>query len=170
MGDFGTGFLYAREDLLDRLSRTMISYHSTTTMDGHFGPFDSQSATTPVTWAMRHDAAGYFEVASTSHPAEAALKVSLPYIRSLGVEAIQTWRQPLLQKIRSGMTQLGFTPATPEGTTSPIITFAMKDGKAVDAKLKRAKVSARVSDSWIRLSPSVYNDMNDVDRLLEALS
>jgi selenocysteine lyase/cysteine desulfurase len=40
----------------------------------------------------------------------------------------------------------------------------------VDAKLKRAKVSARVSEHWIRLSPSVYNDMNDVDRLLEALS
>jgi selenocysteine lyase/cysteine desulfurase len=37
-------------------------------------------------------------------------------------------------------------------------------------KLKRAKVSARVSDDWIRLSPSIYNDTHDVDRLLEALS
>jgi selenocysteine lyase/cysteine desulfurase len=119
---------------------------------------------------MRADATGHFEVASTSHPSEAAVKASLPYIRSLGVANIQAYRQPLLERIRGGMTQLGFTPATPEGTTSPIITFAMKDGKKVADKLKRAKVSARVSDDWIRLSPSIYNDTHDVDRLLEALS
>jgi selenocysteine lyase/cysteine desulfurase len=170
MGDFGTGFLYVREDLLERMPRTMISYHNTSEMDGHYGPFDPLSATTPVSWTMRADATGHFEVASTSHPSEAAVKASLPYIRSLGVANIQAYRQPLLERIRGGMTQLGFTPATPEGTTSPIITFAMKDGKKVADKLKRAKVSARVSDDWIRLSPSIYNDTHDVDRLLEALS
>jgi len=171
MGDFGAGFLYVREDLLGRVAqRTMISYHDTAALDGHWSPFDPLAAATPVTWTMRSDATGYFEVASTAHAAEAALSVSIPYIRRLGVKEIQAYRQPLLDRIRRGMTQLGFTPQTPEGTTSPIITFAMKDGKPVAEKLRRANVSARVADTWIRLSPSVYNDTADVDRLLEALS
>lgn len=171
MGDFGAGFLYVREDLLGRVvQRTMISYHDASALDGHWSPFDPRSATTPLTWALRTDATGYFDVASTAHAADTALSVSVPYIRRLGVSEIQAWRQPLLDRIRRGMTQLGYTPQTPEGTTSPIITFAMKDGRAAAEKLKRASVSARVADTWIRLSPSVYNDAADVDRLLEALS
>ena len=54
--------------------------------------------------------------------------------------------------------------------TSPIITFATKDGEGVQKKLQAANVNARVSTYWIRLSPSVYNDLRDTDRLLEALS
>ena len=68
------------------------------------------------------------------------------------------------------MPRLGFTPVTPPGTTSPIITFAMSDGKEVQRRLDAARINARVSSHWIRLSPSVYNDMHDVDRLLEALA
>ena len=162
MGDFGTGFLYVREDLLDRvITRTQIGYHSTTAMDSHFPPFDPQSSQ-PVTWTMRNDVTGHFETGSTAQPAEAALRFSLPYIRSLGVANIQAYRQPMLARIREGMTRLGFTPATPEGTTSPLITFATKKGAAVADKLKRAGVNARVADYWIRLSPSVFNDMADV--------
>ena len=170
MGDFGTGFLFVREDLLDRVvARTHVGYHSTTAMDSHLSPFDPERAN-PVTWTMRSDATGTFETGSTAQPAEAALRYSLPYIRQLGVANIQAHRQPLLTRIREGMTRLGFTPQTPEGTTSPLITFAMRDGAAVAQKLQRARVNARVSQHWIRLSPSVYNDMADVERLLKALA
>ena len=88
----------------------------------------------------------------------------------LGVERIQAHRQPILKKIREEMPRLGFTPATPPESTSPIITFGTRDGPAVSRKLQAAKVNARVSAYWIRLSPSVYNDLHDVDRLLEALA
>jgi selenocysteine lyase/cysteine desulfurase len=170
MGDFGTGFLYVREELLDRVvARTHIGYHSTTAMDSHFPPFDPE-AQSPVTWSMRTDATGHFETGSTAQPAEAALRFSLPYLRQLGVANIQAYRQPMLKRIREGMTRLGFTAATPEGTTSPLITFATKNGSAVAQKLRRANVNARVADYWIRLSPSVFNDMADVERLLEALA
>ncbi len=170
MGDFGAGFLYVREDLLDRVVvRTQIGYHSTTDMDSHFPPFDPQR-NSPVTWTMRTDATGHFETGSTAQAGEAALRFSLPYIRQLGVGNIQAYRQPMLEHIRKGMITLGFVPATPEGSTSPLITFATKDGRTVAQKLERAHVNARVADYWIRLSPSVFNDLADVDRLLEALS
>jgi selenocysteine lyase/cysteine desulfurase len=119
---------------------------------------------------MRTDATGHFETGSTAHAAEAALRFSLPYIRQLGVASIQAYRQPMLARIRAGMMRLGFTPATPAGSTSPIITFATRYGRAVAQKLQRARVNARVSNYWIRISPSVFNDLADIDRLLEALS
>jgi selenocysteine lyase/cysteine desulfurase len=170
MSDFGLGFLYVREELLDTvIKRSQIGYHSTTDMDTHFSPFDPEIAT-PLTWTMRGDATGHFETGSTAAAAEAALRVSLPYIRKLGVENIQAHRQPLLKRIREGMTRLGFTPATPEDSTSPIITFATKDGTVLEQKLRRARVDVRVAPYWIRISPSIYNDMGDVERMLEALA
>jgi selenocysteine lyase/cysteine desulfurase len=170
MGDFGAGFLYVREDLIERVvSRTHIGYHSTTAMDSHLSPFDPHRAE-PVTWTMRGDATGTFETGSTAQAGEAALRYSLPYLRQLGVANIQAYRQPMLARIRAGMAQLGFAAATPEGTTSPIITFTTNNGRAVADKLRRANVNVRVADYWIRLSPSVFNDVADVDRFLEALS
>jgi selenocysteine lyase/cysteine desulfurase len=37
-------------------------------------------------------------------------------------------------------------------------------------KLRQANINVRVGANFIRLSPSVYNDMADVERLLAALA
>jgi len=37
-------------------------------------------------------------------------------------------------------------------------------------RLRKANVNARVGRNFIRLSPSVYNDMADVERLLGAFA
>src|SRR6185503_3731504 len=90
MGDFGLGFLYAREDLLDRVvKRSQWGYHSTDSMSEHVPPFDPEADATPVSWTRRNDASGHFEVGSTAAGPAAAVGASLAYIRSLGVENIQ---------------------------------------------------------------------------------
>ena len=68
------------------------------------------------------------------------------------------------------MPRLGFTPATPLDSMSPIVTFASRDTRAAAKKLEAAKVNVRVAPYWIRIAPSIYNDMRDVERVLEALS
>jgi selenocysteine lyase/cysteine desulfurase len=100
----------------------------------------------------------------------AALGVSIPYIRQLGVDNIQAHRQPLLKRLQDELPRLGFTPQTPRNSTSPIVTFAHKDAAGIQRKLQAARVNVRVADYWMRIAPSVYNDMNDVERLLDALS
>ena len=171
MGDFGLGFFYAREDLLEKaITRSQWGYHSTSAMTGHFPPFDPDAETSPVSWTLRNDATGYFEVGSIGGAPEAAVGASLTYIHELGVDNIQRHRLPLLRRMRDEMPRLGFTLATPEESTSPIITFATRDGAAVQKKLQAANINARVSRYWVRLSPSVYNDMQDVERLLQALA
>jgi selenocysteine lyase/cysteine desulfurase len=170
MGDFGLGFLYASENALHHVERSQWGYHSTADMSEHVPPFDPLAATQPVTWTLSNDATGMFEVGSIGGTVKASLASSLGYLHDLGVENIQAYRQPMLKKLRDEMPRLGFTPVTPPESTSPIITFGMADGAAVQKKLVDAKVNARVAPHWLRVSPSVYNDMHDVDRLLEALS
>jgi selenocysteine lyase/cysteine desulfurase len=170
MGDFGLGFLYAREDLIGRVvRRSQYGYHSMRAMRSHFLPYD-EPASTPFTWELGTDASAHFEVGSNAYGPMAALSASLPYIRELGVEAIEAHRQPLLEKLRREMPRLGFEPATPPATRSALITFLVKDRRPVLERLMRANINVRLGDHFIRISPSVYNDMNDIERLLEALS
>ncbi len=170
MGDFGLAFFHVREDLLGRVvQRPHWSYRSATDVDIHLSPFDPESPA-PVTWTPRADASGYFELGTVANAVVAALAVSLPYIERLGVDAIERYRQPMLKRLQDEMPRLGFTPATPHDSTSPIVTFASRDTRAAGRKLEAAKVAVRVAPYWIRIAPSIYNDMRDVERLLEALS
>ena len=170
MGDFGLGFLYVREDLLGRvIQRPHWSYRSAADVDIHLSPFDPQSPT-PVTWTAKGDAAGYFELGTVANAVAAALAVSLPYVQRLGVAEIQRYRQPMLQRLQQEMPRLGFTAATPTDSTSPIVTFTCKDTHEAARKLDAARVNVRVAPYWIRIAPSIYNDMHDVERLLDALS
>jgi selenocysteine lyase/cysteine desulfurase len=170
MADFGLGFLYAKEELLDRvIHRSVRGYHSSRDIVTHFLPYDPP-APTPFTWELGHDASAFFETGSNAWGPMNALAQSLPYLSELGVANIEAWRQPMLARLRAEMPRLGFTPVTPNGTRSALITFTFTDRAPVVEKLRKANVNARVGPNFIRLSPSVYNDMADIERLLAALA
>ena len=170
MADFGLGFLYAKEELLDRvIHRSQRGYHSSRDIVTHFLPYDPP-APTPFTWELGTDASSYFEVGSNAWGPISALSQSLPYIEQLGVANIEAWRQPMLARLREEMPRLGFTPVTPAGTRSALITFTFKDRAPLVEKLRKANINVRVGANFIRLSPSVYNDMSDIERLLGALT
>lgn len=171
MADYGLGFLYARDDLLERIHRPQIGYYQAATMSGHEPPFDNAGASEPVSWTLAPDATGHFEAGSIAGALGAGLAASLAYVKQLGVANIQAYRQPLMRKLRDEVPRHGFACVTPPDSTASIITFARKGLAASDvpSKLAKARVNVRIGDSWMRVSPSIYNDMNDVDRLLEAL-
>jgi selenocysteine lyase/cysteine desulfurase len=170
MGDFGLAFFYVREDLIEQtLGRPHWSYNSAANAAIHLSPFDPQQPA-PVTYTPGKDAASHVQLGTTASAIAAALAVSVPYISQLGAQNIQDHRIPMLRKLQAELPRLGWTPQTPTDSTSPIVTFALKDTRDVARKLEAARVSVRVADYWIRIAPSVYNDMADVDRLLNALS
>jgi selenocysteine lyase/cysteine desulfurase len=170
MADFGLGFLYAKEDLLDRVvHRSQRGYHSSRDIATHFLPYDPPAAT-PFTWELGTDASSYFEVGSNAWGPISALSQSLPYIERLGVANIEAWRQPMLARLREEMPRLGFQPVTPPGTRSALLTFTFKERAPIVEKLRKAYINVRVGANFIRFSPSVYNDMADVERLLAALA
>jgi selenocysteine lyase/cysteine desulfurase len=72
--------------------------------------------------------------------------------------------------MRLEVPRLGHELITPEDARGAIVAFQLKDPALVEAKLKKAKVDVTISDHRMRISPSVYNDHQDVDRLMSALS
>jgi selenocysteine lyase/cysteine desulfurase len=170
MGDMGLGFLYARGDLLGKVvHRVQYGYRQIENFENHMFPYDPPAAE-PATWSQGSGAASYFEVGTLSSATVACLAHSLKYIEQLGVENIQAHAQSLTRRIQKELPRLGFQPLTPPESTSPIVTFAVKDPAAVDARLKKAQVAVKVAEHAMRISPSVYNDQHDIDNLLNALS
>jgi selenocysteine lyase/cysteine desulfurase len=170
MGDFGLGFLFVKEALLDKvIQRTQYGYYQAQEMESHFLPGDTPGPAA-YSWQFSPDATGHFEVGTQAIGAAQVLSETLPYIRSLGVENIHAHRQPLLKKIREEMPRLGFEPLTPPESTSAIISYVARNPEDARKRLAKARVNVRVSDRFIRISPSVFNDLKDVDRLLEALA
>ncbi len=170
MGDFGLGFLFVKEDLLDRvIHRTEIGYQEADEVM-HYLPSDPP-ADTPVTWTLHADAGGHFEVGTYAQGVVNALSVSIPYLRRLGVEKIQAYRQPMLKRLHEEMPRLGFTSITPAETPSPLIAFTM-DGaeRRFGDRLRAKKVAVSLYGDRIRIAPSIFNDMGDIETLLEVLS
>ncbi len=168
MGDMGLGFLYVREDLLQDLPRPQYGFRQLARMDYHVFPYDPPGEAV-ADWTPSGSAGGHFEVGTVSNTTAACLTYSLDYILKLGVENIQAHRQPLLRRLQSELPRLGFQPMTPSESLSPIVTFAREDTRELAARLKRAHIDIAVYPHRIRVSPSVYNDESDIDKLLEAI-
>lgn len=170
MGDFALGFLFVKESLLDRVNACpQYGYFEAQALDSHFLPGDPP-ADSPYTWQLKTDAGGHFEVSTPAIGVMHALSESLPYIRALGVDKIQEHRQPMLKKLQSEMPRFGFPPLTPPESTSALITFGVKDSEPVLNRLRQKNVHVRVGKNFLRISPSVFNDVGDIDKLLEALA
>jgi selenocysteine lyase/cysteine desulfurase len=175
MGDFGLGFLYAREDVLDRIRRPVASYYQAGALEAFYPPNLPDGDYAPIAYDLQKTAAGMFETGTltgSTAVAVALLTASLTYVRELGVANIQAHRQPLIRKLQQEVPRLGFTPVTPPESTGGNVTFAKTNiGQTeIPRKLQAGKVNVRLDTHWMRLSPSVYNDMADIDRFLDVIS
>lgn len=169
MGDFGVGLLYARQDLLGHIRRTQFGTSQLKALRTHVYPFDSRGARV-ASYEVRQDATGHFGTGTIAGAALVQLDHSLDYILRLGVDKIQRHRQPLLDKSRVELERLGYPCMTPRAATSPILAFTCRNAQRLEARLGAAKVQIALVDNRFRISPSVFNGMSDVERLIEALS
>jgi selenocysteine lyase/cysteine desulfurase len=94
----------------------------------------------------------------------------LPYIQKLGIENIRAHNYSLVQRLQKEVPRLGFKPLTPPEARTPIVSFAIKEPESVIARVKKANINIKVERHLMRISPSIYNDQEDIDKLLNALS
>jgi len=168
MGDFGTGFLYVRADRLDSLKRVQLGWRQLASSAHHVYPFDPPGPAIGD-WTLRKDTAGRFEVGTPDWLALSVVTASIRYIQDIGVSAIVKHRQPMLDRLQAELPKLGFARLTPD-LGGPIVSFSYQDvAKRFGAALSAAKIKISVYESMIRISPSVYNDMEDIERLLRVL-
>jgi hypothetical protein len=165
----GTAFLYVWPESLQRLKRVEVGWRQVRNQQSHILPLEPPG---PVlgSYELAADVAGLFEVSTPAWGPLATVAASLDYIEALGVDTIARYRQPLLDRIQAELPQHGFEALTPLGSRSPIVAYACKDAsKRFAARLQAEHIQISVYENRIRISPSVYNTMDDVEHLLKAL-
>ncbi|MFT3755476.1 MAG: aminotransferase class V-fold PLP-dependent enzyme [Pseudoxanthomonas sp.] len=168
MGDFGIGLMYVRRDRLPELRRSQWGYRQEGEFTTHLYPFDPPG-TAAFEGHPRNDTPGRVEVGTLGYAGVAMLRASLQLLLDLDVERIEQWRQPLLQRLQTAMPALGYQPMTPADSRSPIVTFAARGvERRLSARFAEAGVEASLFPDRIRISPSFFNSMDDIERLLAA--
>lgn len=169
MGDFGLGFLYVRKDRQAQLRPPQLGYYGLSKFAPHYLPFDPPGEQV-VDYARRDDAQGLFGIGTYSHTGLALLNHSLDYIQQLTVPAIQAHAQTLIARLKEALPKRGYPLFTPPEARTPLVACALQDArKKLSGPLNDAKVRVTLSANRFRVSVSVFNDMDDVERLLRAL-
>ncbi len=169
MGDFGCGFLYVRPDLLPHLKRTEFGYHQMQTYGYHAFPGDPPGRALFEATPNEVTAPGRFEVGSTGEGAEAAATVSLKNLLAWGVDNIRAARQPLMDKLYDKLSAK-YHPLSPKGSRSGIIAFSLIGARdQLRPRLTEAAINIQLYPNRFRISPSVYNTPEHIDRLIGVL-
>ena len=179
----GTAFLYVNSPSQQTLVRPFyhisnyqfpLPHQTPSTVnslpDTHAYPFDAPGPQVMSNYVPKTGARGMFSQGYQPNMTTlAGLEYSLPYIQSVGVQAIQAHRQPLIARLKDGLTRKGHRLITPRDSTSPIVSFSVRDAGRLDPILKESNVQVATRWNHIRISPALYNDMDDIERALAAL-
>lgn len=115
--------------------------------------------------------ASQYEVGNSSSVACVCQHDALRYIHRVGVDKIQAHAKTLTDRLYKELPAKGYPSITPEGNRSPIITFQLKDSKDTEERLRKAGIEVTLRfGNQMRVSVSVYNTEEDVERLVRALS
>jgi selenocysteine lyase/cysteine desulfurase len=170
-GPRGTGFLYIRRAMLERLRPPMIDLHAATW-------------TAPYRYELRPDARR-FENWESYVAGRIGIGVAVDYARSLGIEAIAARVTGLAQTLRARLGEISDVAVRDLGRTRcGIVSFTAGDNpdglrRALRARGVNTTVSARAStrfdmerrglDRVVRASVHYYNTEDEIDRFCALL-
>jgi cysteine desulfurase/selenocysteine lyase len=168
LGPYGTGFVYLRSEIRDRLELPVVNWMSVEGAED-FDALPTDEFTLPR-------AARIFDVGETSNFINLyGLEASLEFIGHVGVRTITEHCQRLLDRLAEGLHASGLQlseSAQPEHR-STILGF-QADSLEVTArlhqKLRANRVAVSLRHGWIRVSPYLYNTEGDIERLLSVVT
>jgi cysteine desulfurase / selenocysteine lyase len=165
MSPWGTGFVYVRDELVERLAPAAVGWMAVKGSDDF-------TRLTDYDLAWRDDARR-FEVATLPYQDFAGFEASLGLLLELGPVAVEAHVTSLAQRIVdwvAGRDDVRLvTPADP-ARRAGIVSLAPRDPAAASARLTQAGVSHSLREGAVRLSPHCYNTAEEVDAALEALA
>ena len=164
LGPYGTGFAYLSSEVQNRLELRVVNWLSTEGAD-EFDELPIEDLTLPR-------AARIFDVPETANFLNLyALEASLEYVERVGVPTVHRHCEGLLERLREGLRSRGLTlsaAAVPEHS-STILGFqagSLEATAGIHARLEREHISVSLRQGMIRVSPYLYNDEADIERLL----
>ena len=168
-GSKGFGFMYVRKDLQDTIYHTM---HHNGGVTFNYAPWtDKPNPNLPDIAFKARTGPGIYEVSYPSYEGVTCAIASLKYIHELGVHNIRNHVRTLTDRLAKEMPGIGYQSITPAGNESPIMAFIAKNPDETMRKTRAAKIHVAMRfGNKLRISPSIYNNQADIDRLLEVLS
>jgi len=157
----GLAFLYVRKELLPDLQPTSMGWFSQASifaMDVY--------ANTPSPTARR------FESGTPPVPSLYAGVAGIKLIQSVGVERIEGHIREITGAIKEGAMRRGFDLVSPVNPAHHGALITLRSHK-VDLLVKRLEEGGIITssrDNNLRISPHLYNDLSDVDRLMDCLT
>ncbi len=157
LGSSGLAFMYVRKELIEALSPTAT---------GWFAQKDIMRldiyAHEPSPTARR------FEAGTPAVPNLYAGLAGLDLIHSVGTEAVQAHLKTLTDTLKSKANERGYRLATPEAHGA-MVALKSNDVETLVGKLERQDIIVSSRDGNLRISPHLYNELDDIERLFEAL-
>ena len=101
----------------------------------------------------------------------ACVSEGIDYVQKLGLDRIRAHARQLTDRLQKELPPLGYKPLTPRGTETPILAFELKDAAATARALQSGNVAGTIiaNENRLRLSVSVFNTHEDVDRVVNVL-
>ena len=172
-GPRGTGFLYVRGDLLERLEPPFLDMHA-----AEWQPDGS--------YVIRADARR-FENWETYVAGKVGLGVAADYARTVGVEQVWERVRELAARLRAGLAELPAVTVADRGKVlGAIVTFSVRGLAAADVRTALATQHVNVSvteasaarldldprgiDELVRASVHYFNTDEELERLVECVA
>ena len=167
-GVHGAGFLYVREDLQGTVLPDSI-------FPGHVG-FNYPpwvSVADPAAGAFVYSApsdASRYQPGHVSYLSYSAVYEGLKFIRRIGLEASLEHAIQLNRRLIDLIDPDRYESISPDADRSPIATFVTREPSELANRLRAANVVVSVAGNRVRVSPAIFNDAHDIDRLAEAMN
>ena len=165
LGPWGAGFVYVRDELVQRLDPHAVSWMSVRDSDDF-----SRLVNYDLTW---RDDARKFEFITLPYQDIACMNASLELLHELGPGAVDEHITMLAEEIVSwavSQPNVGLvTPSSPKHRAG-IVAVRPVDAVAASARLKRANVVHSLREGNIRLAPHCYNTIDEVRAALEIIA
>jgi selenocysteine lyase/cysteine desulfurase len=163
----GSGFLYVREDLQGRVLRDLL-YPGYVAFN--YPPWVAPAD--PAKEEFPYDApkdASRYEPGNTSREGYCGQYEAFKVLDEIGIESMLAHTMPLVDRLRKELPASRYRCITPSGTRGPVIVFIPSDYEGTKRRLENANIQVTMTGNRLRISPSFYNNQEDVDELLDAL-
>lgn len=161
MGDFGIGFVYASKNAQAMLNRPGY---------GSMGFAGAGETSEQDEDGFPKNAAGLFTLGTRSYIGISILKESLPYILDIGVDKIHAHSRMMTDMLKEELPKIGYSLRTPLDSYGPLV-IAWKENarEKLTPALNSENIQISTYPDRIRISPTVFNDAKDIEKLLNVL-
>jgi selenocysteine lyase/cysteine desulfurase len=158
LGPPGLAFMYVRKELISSLVPTVTGWF------GQANPFAYDPKLFDLSPTARR-----FESGSPSVPNVYAALPGFQLLQEIGMENVAAHIKKLAQSLLTCAHDLGIRTKTPADSAGPLVVLQSKDSTLLVQKLAESNIVASNRHDGLRISFHVYNTMDDVKAVAEAL-